>query len=110
MGAIGKDENPFTGEIGGIHRLGIPGHPQPFRWRWRRLQPQQVAEFLAEFLNGANADRHRAHRGHAELAFQPGASGFSQFGVEAEVGVCLRDSLQISGAGAEGGHHMAVDV
>ena len=92
MAAIAKDEHPLAGEVGGIHRARIPGHAALATALAFGLEPQQLLQFPAEHLSGADANRHGAHRGHAELPLQPAAAAIGNFGVEADVGLGLGDA------------------
>ena len=63
-----------------------------------------------EAHRGADADRHRAHTGHAELALQPAAERACQLGIEAHIGVSRGDALQIRWPCPQRRHHRHIDA
>ena len=120
MGGIAKDEHPLAGEIGGIHRARIPGQARaPFGLAGAigarlqiggQVQAQQLVQLPQEAGGGPDADRHGAHRGHAEAALQPAAHRTRHLRIEAHVGIGRGDPQQIGGAGAQRRHHSHLDA
>ena len=56
-------------------------------------------------VRGADADRDCACEGNAEIPLHPAAAGFGNLWIEADVQIRLRQALDVSHAGAKGGHH-----
>ena len=116
MGGVAKDEHPLAGEIGGIHRAGIPGQTgalfcfPPGLATGGGLQAQQLVKFVEECCGGADADRHGLHRRHAEAALQPAANRAGQLRIKADVGVGVGDAPQVRRAGLQRRHHVHLDA
>ena len=104
MGAVSEDEHPLPREVGGIHRLGIPGQAgslMSLAAVWG-IHAQQPVHFREEIVGGTDPDRNGAGEGNAEVALQPAAGRFSDLGIQADVQIGLWQTLHIADPGSQG--------